>query len=77
MCLGQKDPLAPISAVKPWTVDTGSILPFNTDSSKGPSKALVASENLDITTIRKLISIIVNFLSNYYVPRWMTSSSKP
>lgn len=41
MCLGQKDPLAPISAINPCTVLTGSSRPFKTDSSKLTMRLLV------------------------------------
>lgn len=36
--MGQKAPEAAISAVKPWTVDTGSRRPFRTHSSKLPRR---------------------------------------
>lgn len=38
MCLGWKLPEAPISAVKPATVETGSSRPLRTDSSKLPRR---------------------------------------
>ena len=49
--MGWKDPDAPISALKPSTVETGSNLPFKADSSKVPNRlfAVVLKENITVS----------------------------